>query len=58
VLEGARVKENAHIKRTIIDKESEVPAGMYIGYDHRADAKNFTVTESGIVVISKGFRAR
>lgn len=58
VLEGARVKENAHIKRTIIDKESEVPAGMYIGFDHRADAKNFTVTESGIVVISKGFRAR
>ena len=58
VLEGARVKENAHIKRTIIDKESEVPAGMYVGYDHRADAKNFTVTESGIVVISKGFRAR
>lgn len=58
LLEGVWVKERARIRRAIIDKESEIHPGMQIGYDHEEDAKNFTVTESGIVVVSKGFRAR
>lgn len=58
LLEGVWVKERARIRRAIIDKESEIHPGMQIGYDREEDAKNFTVTESGIVVVSKGFRAR
>jgi len=58
LLEGVWVKEHARIRRTIIDKESEISAGMQIGYDLDEDAKKFTVTESGIVVVPKGFRAR
>lgn len=58
LLEGVQVKEHASIRRAIVDKESEIPPGMQIGYNLKEDAKNFTVTASGIVVVSKGFRAR
>jgi len=57
LLEGVWVKERANIKRTIIDKESEIPPGMQIGYDLKEDAKRFTITESGVVVVPKGFKA-
>jgi glucose-1-phosphate adenylyltransferase len=56
LLEGADVGRNAKIKRTIIDKEVEIPPGMEIGYHLDEDAKRFTVTASGIVVVPKGIR--
>ena len=58
LLEGVWVREGARIRRTIIDKGSEIPPGMEIGYDLKDDGKKFTVTESGIVVVPKGFRAQ
>jgi len=58
LLEGVWVKEHARIKRAIIDKESAIPPGMQVGYDLKEDAKKFTVAESGIVVVPKGFRSR
>jgi len=44
----------AKVRRAIIDKSVVVPAGVRIGYDLEKDAKRFTVTESGVTVISKG----
>ena len=58
LLEGVRVGEGARVKKTIIDKHSEIPPGMEIGYNLEGDAKRFTVTTSGIVVVPKGFRAQ
>jgi glucose-1-phosphate adenylyltransferase len=58
LLDGVRVREGAQIRKAIVDKYSEIPEGMAIGYDLKEDMKNFTVTESGIVVVSKGFRLR
>ena len=58
LLEGVKVGEHVRIRRAIIDKESEIPPGMQIGYNMEEDTKRFTVTESGIVVVPKGFRAR
>ncbi len=58
LLDGVRVRDGAKIRRAIVDKYSEIPEGMTIGYDLKEDMKNFTVTESGIVVVSKGFRLR
>jgi glucose-1-phosphate adenylyltransferase len=58
LFEGVWVREGARIKRTIIDKGSEIPPGMEIGYDLKEDAKKFTVTKSGVVVVPKGFRAQ
>jgi glucose-1-phosphate adenylyltransferase len=56
LLEGVDVGRNAKIKRTIIDKEVQIPQGMEIGYHLDEDAKRFTVTASGIVVVPKGIR--
>ena len=58
LLEGVWVKKNAKIRKAIIDKNSEVSPGMKIGYDLEEDTKMFTITESGIVVVPKEFRAR
>jgi glucose-1-phosphate adenylyltransferase len=56
LLEGVDVGRNARIKKTIIDKEVQIPPGMEIGYHLDEDAKRFTVTDSGIVVVPKGIR--
>ena len=56
LLEGVDVGRNARIKKTIRDKEVQIPPGMEIGYHLDEDAKRFTVTDSGIVVVPKGIR--
>ena len=56
LLEGVDVGRNAKIRRTIIDKDVQIPSNMTIGYDLDEDAKRFTVTGSGIVVVPRGMR--
>lgn len=56
LLEGVDVGRSAKIKRTIIDKEVQIPQGMEIGFQLDEDAKRFTVTASGIVVVPRGIR--
>ena len=56
LMENVVVGTRAKIKRAIIDKDVTVPPGTRIGYDLNADAKRFTVTESGLVVIAKGMK--
>jgi glucose-1-phosphate adenylyltransferase len=53
LLEGVDIGRSAKIRRTIIDREVQIPPGMEIGYDLDEDAKRFTVTGSGIVVVPK-----
>ncbi len=56
LLDGVDVGRHARIRRTIIDKDIQVPAGMEIGYNREEDEKRFTVTSSGIVVVPKWIR--
>lgn len=56
LLEGVDVGRNAKIRRTVIDKEVQIPEGMEIGYYLDEDSKRFTVTSSGIVVVPKWIR--
>jgi glucose-1-phosphate adenylyltransferase len=56
VMENVVIGENARIRRAIIDKDVIIPPHMEIGYDRTADSQRFTVTESGLVVISKGMK--
>jgi glucose-1-phosphate adenylyltransferase len=56
LLEGVDIGRHAKIRRTIIDKDVQIPPKTEIGYDLDEDAKRFTVTESGIVVVPKGLR--
>lgn len=55
IFDDVFVEPGARIKRAIIDKECRIRAGASIGYNHDIDkARGCTVTESGIVVVSKG----
>ncbi len=65
VEEGARVTESiimddctigrgCVIHRAIVDKAVEIPDGTQIGLDPEADARRYTVTTKGIVVVPRG----
>ena len=40
----------------IVDKWVEIPDGTVIGYDVEADARRFTVSSTGIVVVARDQR--
>ena len=54
VFPGSSISPGARINRCIIDKNVVVPPGARIGFDHAADAEQFTISDHGIVVIPKG----
>ncbi len=56
VMENVVIGEHARIRRAIIDKDVIIPPHTEIGYHRDADKQRFTVTESGLVVISKGMK--
>jgi glucose-1-phosphate adenylyltransferase len=56
IFENVNIGRHCRIRRAIIDKHVEIPAGTVIGYDVEADRRRFHVTENGIVVIPKGMR--
>jgi glucose-1-phosphate adenylyltransferase len=56
LFEDVKVGRHCRLRRAIIDKHVELPAGTVIGYDPEEDRKRFHVTESGIVIIPKGMR--
>jgi glucose-1-phosphate adenylyltransferase len=53
LFERVRVGRHAKIRRAIIDKDVEIPAGTVIGFDREADRQRFFVTDNGLVVIPK-----
>ena len=54
LFEGVDIGRHAKVRRAIIDKNVQIPAGMEIGYDIERDRENgFQVTPSGLVVIAK-----
>ncbi|WP_447984168.1 glucose-1-phosphate adenylyltransferase [Nitrospira sp. Nam74] len=56
VMENVVIGERARIRRAIIDKDVIIPPKTEIGYDREADRRRFTVTDSGLVAISKGMK--
>jgi glucose-1-phosphate adenylyltransferase len=54
LFDNVEIGRHARIRRAIIDKGVKIPERMEIGCDLDQDrARNFTVTDSGIVVIAK-----
>jgi glucose-1-phosphate adenylyltransferase len=53
LMPGVRVGRHARIRRAIIDRDVFVPRGAIIGHDPVEDQRRHTVTESGIVVVTK-----
>jgi glucose-1-phosphate adenylyltransferase len=56
LFENVNIGRHCRIRKAIVDKHVDIPAGTCIGYDLEEDRKRFHVTESGIVVIPKGMR--
>jgi glucose-1-phosphate adenylyltransferase len=54
VMPNVVIGPNAIIRNAIIDKSVIVEPGAQLGVDLEKDAKRFTVTESGLVVVGKG----
>jgi len=54
VFDEVEIGRYAKVRRAIIDKNVQIPAGAVIGYDLARDRQRFTVTDNGIVVIPKG----
>jgi glucose-1-phosphate adenylyltransferase len=57
LLDGVRVGAGAVVRRAILDKNVVVPPGATIGVNPESDRANYTVSESGVVVLGKGVRA-
>ncbi len=55
ILPEAVVNRNCKIRRAIIDRGCDIPAGTVIGYDPEIDKQNgFRITDKGIVLVTRG----
>jgi len=54
IMDYTKVKSGARLKRVIVDRYNTIEAGQRIGYDLDADRRQYHVTDSGIVIVSKG----
>jgi glucose-1-phosphate adenylyltransferase len=54
IMDDVVIGPDAVIRRAIIDKNVEVPAGASIGVDPDLDAQRFTLSNKRVVVIGKG----
>ena len=54
LMHGVVVGPGAVVRNAILDKNVRVPPGARIGVDREADARRFTVSERGVVVLGKG----
>jgi glucose-1-phosphate adenylyltransferase len=55
LMDEVEVGRNCRIKRAIIDKRVQIPAGTEIGCDLEKDSRLFKVTDNGIVVIPSDY---
>jgi glucose-1-phosphate adenylyltransferase len=58
IFAGVTIGRDARVRRAIIDKWMDIPAGARIGYDPEEDRRRFNVSDSGIVVVTGGESAR
>ncbi|HYV44194.1 MAG TPA: glucose-1-phosphate adenylyltransferase [Myxococcaceae bacterium] len=56
LFENVNVGRRCRIRRAVIDKNVEIPAGTTIGHDPAEDKRRFQVTAGGLVVIPKGMK--
>ncbi|MDH5517580.1 MAG: glucose-1-phosphate adenylyltransferase [Gammaproteobacteria bacterium] len=55
IFDNVRIGKHVRLNKCIIDKHVSVPNGECIGYDAVKDKERFMVTESGIVVVPRGY---
>ncbi|MBU0752435.1 MAG: glucose-1-phosphate adenylyltransferase [Gammaproteobacteria bacterium] len=52
ILPKVDIGEGAKLRKTVIDKNCRIPAGMVIGYDPEEDKKRFYVSEGGVTLVT------
>ncbi|GAA0412911.1 glucose-1-phosphate adenylyltransferase [Cocleimonas flava] len=55
IFDHVQIGAGAKLRDCIVDKHVQIPERMIIGYDKEEDAKRFTLSKNGIVVVPKGF---
>ena len=53
LMPGVRVGRHARIRRAIIDRDVLIPRGALIGFDVEEDRRRHTVSDNGVVVVTK-----
>jgi glucose-1-phosphate adenylyltransferase len=53
LMPGVRVGRHAKLRRAIVDRDVFIPRGARIGLDLEEDRRRHTVTEQGIVVVTR-----
>ena len=53
LMPGVRVGRHARVKRAIIDRDVFIPRGAQIGFNLDEDRRRHTVSEAGVVVVTK-----
>jgi len=53
IMDHVHVKRGARLRRVIVDRYNTIEEGERIGYDHSVDARRFTVSPGGIVVVPR-----
>src|SRR5829696_658508 len=53
LMPGVRVGRHAQLRGVIVDRDVFIPRGAQIGYNEEEDRRRHTVTERGIVVVTK-----
>ncbi|MBL1212803.1 MAG: glucose-1-phosphate adenylyltransferase [Ignavibacteriae bacterium] len=55
VFDNVDIGRHSRIRRAIIDKNVKIPEHTEIGFNPEEDGKKFTISDTGIVVIPKGY---
>ena len=53
LMPGVRVGRHARIRRAIVDRDVFIPRGAQVGYNEEEDRQRHTVSDNGIVVVTK-----
>ena len=54
IMDYTIIRKGARLRRVIVDRYNTIAAGTQIGYDSEADRARYHVSESGLVVVSRG----
>jgi glucose-1-phosphate adenylyltransferase len=52
LMPGVRLGKGAHLRRAIVEEGVQIPSGFRAGFDAESDRNHYTVSESGVLVIS------
>ena len=58
LFDHVEVAEGCRLKNCIVDKYVKIPAGTEIGINPTEDAKYFTISEKGVVVVPENYKFR